>query len=77
MARMKFLSLSIPAIGLALAACSPSPLYVDRVQRGTYGEVPRDGRGEPIWADIHPAPSTLPIAPPLPTVPMPGAVTPG
>ena len=77
MARMKFLSLSIPAIGLALAACSPSPLYVDRVQTGTYGEVPRDGRGEPVWAAIRPAPPVLPMEPLLPTAPMPGAVTPG
>lgn len=55
MARMKFLSLSI--LGLALGACSPSPLYVDRARTGTYGEVPRDGRGEPIWSEIRPVPA--------------------
>ena len=81
MARMKFLSLSILGIALALAACSPSPLYVDRVSTGTYGEVPRDGRGEPIWSDIRPAPAALPTAPmpgaPMPGAPMPSAVTPG
>lgn len=66
MARMKFL---LPAI-LSLGACSPSPLYVDRAQLGTNGEVPRDGRGEPIWSAIGPPPagSTAP-SPPQPVAP--------
>ena len=43
---------------LFLAACAPSPLYVgERPLRGTAGEVPRDGQGEPIWSAIRsPAP---------------------
>lgn len=41
---------------LALAACAPSPLYVGSTSNGTPGEVPRDNRGEPIWAAIPPAP---------------------
>jgi hypothetical protein len=67
MARMKFPSLTIAGVCVALAGCSPSPLYVDRVQAGTFGEVPRDGRGEPIWSAIPPAPPTAatdPSAPP-------------
>jgi hypothetical protein len=53
---MKFL---VPVL-LVLGACSPSPLYVDRAQIGTAGEVPRDARGEPIWSAIGPAPATVP-----------------
>jgi hypothetical protein len=53
---MKFI---LPAI-LTLGACSPSPLYVDRAQIGTNGEVPRDARGEPIWSAIAPAPAPAP-----------------
>ncbi|MBC7506852.1 MAG: hypothetical protein H7267_14205 [Sandarakinorhabdus sp.] len=70
MARMKFLVSSILAAASGLAACSPSPLYVDRARTGTYGEVPRDGRGEPIWSEIRPAAAPLPV-------PMPGAANPG
>lgn len=33
-------------LGLAVAACAPSPLYVGKP--GTTGNVPRDARGEPI-----------------------------
>lgn len=55
MARTKFLLLAILSVG----GCSPSPLYVDRTQVGTYGEVPRDGRGEPIWSAIPAAPPPL------------------
>lgn len=56
MTRMKFL---VPVF-LLLGACSPSPLYVDRAQIGTTGEVPRDARGEPIWSAIGPAPVNVP-----------------
>jgi hypothetical protein len=43
-------------IGL-LASCTASPLYVERSQlRGTKGEIPRDARGEPLWAAIRPMP---------------------
>ena len=59
MARIKFFIIPI----LSLGACSPSPLYVDRAQIGTYGEVPRDTRGEPIWSAIPPAPPPMVPAP--------------
>jgi hypothetical protein len=40
-----------------LAGCTASPLYVERSQlRGTKGEIPRDARGEPLWAAIRPMP---------------------
>ena len=71
MAPTKFLSLSILCGALGLGACAPSPLYVDRIQVGTYGEVPRDGRGEPIWSAIRPAPV---VEAPLPA---PAASNPG
>ena len=61
MARTKFLLFPI----LALGACSPSPLYVDRAQVGTYGEIPRDGRGEPVWTAIAPPPAPMAPMPPL------------
>jgi hypothetical protein len=42
---------------LVLAGCAASPLYVERSElRGTRGEVPRDVRGEPLWAAIKPMP---------------------
>ncbi|GGI84269.1 hypothetical protein GCM10007973_20990 [Polymorphobacter multimanifer] len=40
-----------------LAGCAASPLYVERGRGGTLAEVPRDARGEPIWAAIKPMPS--------------------
>ncbi|MEY2883836.1 MAG: hypothetical protein RL490_1560 [Pseudomonadota bacterium] len=50
---------------LAAAGCAPSPLYVSHGQPGTVGEIPRDGRGEPIWTAIRPTPAGSP-APALP-----------
>lgn len=47
-------------LGLGLVtACAPAPLYTaSGIHRGavTYGEIPRDARGEPVWAAIRPAP---------------------
>ena len=60
-----------------LAACAPSPLYVGQpYKRGTPGEVPRDGTGEPLWDAIRPAPPapaprTMPPAPGIPITPVP------
>jgi hypothetical protein len=62
---MKFLFLTI----LALGACSPSPLYVDRARVGTGGEVPRDNRGEPIWSAIGPPPGSPAPSPTQPVSP--------
>ena len=43
--------------GLYLGGCAASPLFVERSElRGTYAEVPRDARGEPLWAAIKPMP---------------------
>ncbi|QMW21949.1 hypothetical protein [Sandaracinobacteroides saxicola] len=66
----KLLSL---ALLLPLVACAPSPLYVGQraAGPGTGGEVPRDGRGEPIWAAIKPPPATSPAdVRPVTTVPL-------
>ncbi len=41
------------------AACAPAPLYTSGgLHKGaaTWGEIPRDARGEPVWAAIRPAP---------------------
>jgi hypothetical protein len=63
-------------LGLAatlLAACAPSPLYVGQpYKRGTSGEIPRDGTGEPLWDAIPPAvPAPTPrIVPPAPGIPI-------
>ncbi len=52
MARIKFILLPL----LIVAGCAPSPLYVGSTRvRGTVGEVPRDGHGEPMWSLIRPA----------------------
>ena len=69
MARPKLLLVSILGLMVAVPACSPSPLYVDRAQIGTYGEVPRDSRGEPLWGSITPPPSPVAVVPqPVPTM---------
>ena len=77
MARTKFIPTSVCVALFGLTACAPSPLYV-RQARSTVGEVPRDGRGEPDWAAIRPAPpmpppAIMPVPPGLAIVPPPGA----
>ena len=52
----------LPALAglLPIAACAPAPLYTaSGLQRGaaTWGEIPRDARGEPVWTAIRPAPA--------------------
>ncbi len=43
---------------LVIGGCAASPLYVDRGEtRGTMAEIPRDARGEPLWAAIKPIPA--------------------
>lgn len=47
------------AFSLVIAGCAPAPLYTSSgLKRGaaTWGEVPRDARGEPVWSAIRPAP---------------------
>jgi hypothetical protein len=52
---MKRLSLLL-ICGL-VSGCASSPLFVERSElRGTYAEIPRDARGEPLWAAIKAAP---------------------
>jgi hypothetical protein len=62
MARTKFLPLLLAPL-LAMSACAPSPLYVPSHRIGTGGEIPRDGRGEPIWTAIAPPPPEEPVRP--------------
>ena len=75
MAASKFILLPL----LALAACAPSPLYVSSSGAiGTVGEIPRDGRGEPLWSAIvtpEPVPAPPPgltVNPGIPITPPPG-----
>jgi len=58
-------------LGLLVAACAPSPLYVRHKTIGTPGEIPRDARGEPMWDKIGPprVGSTPAPVPPLPAPP--------
>ncbi len=71
MARFNFLPLlSVP---LAVSACAPSPLYVPPHRIGTVGEIPRDGRGEPIWTAIKPPPPVEPMRPMPSYAPVPPA----
>lgn len=47
------------AAPVAIGACAPAPLYTSSgLHAGavTLGEIPRDARGEPVWAAIRPAP---------------------
>lgn len=76
MARINFILLAGSALALGLSACAPSVLYV-RPGIGTVGEIPRDGRGEPLWSAIPPAPllaspAPLPVAGGIPIIPPPG-----
>ena len=61
MARTKFIPASLIILMLLLSACAPSPLYVRSGRIGTAGEIPRDGRGEPVWSAIRPAPANIPM----------------
>lgn len=45
---------------VALAGCVPSLLYVRNGPVGTHGEIPRDGRGEPLWSAIRQAQPATP-----------------
>jgi hypothetical protein len=67
MARTEFITASLLALALGISACAPSPLYVRSNRSGTVGEIPRDGRGEPIWSAIRPAPAVIPPAPQPPS----------
>jgi hypothetical protein len=77
MARLIFIRPALFGIALGLGACAPSPLYVGHEYVGTFGEIPRDGRGEPIWSAIRqaqvvpPAPA-MPIKAGIPIIPPPG-----
>ena len=58
---------------LGIPACAPSPLYVGVAkQRGTVGEIPRDGQGEPVWEAIQPIPVANPprLMAPAPGIPV-------
>lgn len=58
-----FAALALLATGLS--ACAPAPLYMaSGTHKGavTLGEIPRDARGEPVWAAIRPAPGAAPQA---------------
>lgn len=60
--------------------CASAPLYSESgLHRGavTLGEIPRDARGEPVWAAIRPTPGAIadPIMPP-PAAAVPGMAAP-
>jgi hypothetical protein len=65
---------------VALAGCKASPLYFSNSNKrpGTGGEIPRDGRGEPIWAAIRTT-APAPMQPPQPqsALAQPAAAAPG
>jgi hypothetical protein len=76
MARTNFILAGLSAIACFVSACAPSPLYI-RPTSGTVGEIPRDGRGEPLWGAIRPAPlapgvSPMPVTGGIPIIPPPG-----
>lgn len=78
-ARTKLLFLSLSGAFSLLAGCTPapSPLYVSSKVGSTIGEIPRDTRGEPLWATLRrgqPAPPA-PVYPNIvgtPVTPPPG-----
>lgn len=71
---LKPIGLSILCL-LPIAGCAPAPLYsASGIHKGavTFGEIPRDSRGEPVWAAIRPTPvtPTQEAAPPTPPAPV-------
>lgn len=76
MARINFILLTGAALTFGLSACRPSLLYV-KPGVGTVGEIPRDGRGEPLWSAIRAAPGisapqAIPVTGGIPITPPPG-----
>lgn len=68
---MSKLSLGVIAMAMSATACAPAPLYsANGTHKGaaTQGEIPRDARGEPVWAAIRPTAEgltpTRPATPP-------------
>lgn len=60
------------AVALLIGACAPAPLYTSSgLHRGaaTWGEIPRDARGEPVWAAIRPVPPGTEVMPQAATAP--------
>lgn len=60
---------------LPLAGCAKAPLYTGNLSKGavTYGEIPRDAVGEPVWSAIGvplsqqtPDPRQTPLHPAIP-----------
>jgi len=69
---MKILS-AAALLAICVSGCAPSPLYISN-RVGTGGEIPRDGRGEPLWSAIRAAPpaapaAQMPVAPGIPIQP--------
>ena len=64
---MPKLPILVAATAGILGACAPAPLYTaGKSHKGavTLGEIPRDARGEPVWAAIRQAPgASQPNAP--------------
>ena len=59
---------NVGVIGILLlgTACAPSSLYKNSVRGNwTVGEIPRDGRGEPVWAAIPPVPGIARVNQPV------------
>ena len=54
--------ITVAAVGLVLAGCTPSPLYTGSRRVVAGPEVPRDARGEPILGEIRPMPDAAPPA---------------
>ncbi len=53
---------ALAACSILLAACAPSMLYTGSGRSGwMVGEIPRDARGEPVWAAIPPVPGNSQI----------------
>jgi hypothetical protein len=60
--KMRAAALGLITMMVAAGACAPAPLYTQGgLHRGaaTWGEIPRDARGEPVWAAIRPLPAHL------------------
>lgn len=59
MNRRRAAVLGVAALAALGAGCAPAPLYTSGgLHRGaaTWGEIPRDARGEPVWGAISPVP---------------------
>lgn len=63
---MRKLPIAVVFLATFATACAPAPFYASGSRHKsavTVGEIPRDARGEPVWAAIRPIPGAATTSP--------------